>query len=88
MIRIIATVVLLIAAVVVEKTANLAVGQLLLVYLVPYLLISYDVISEAIESFSEGEAFNEDFLMCVATIGALCIGFLPDAETQFPKLCL
>lgn len=85
MIRIIATVVLLIAAVVVEKTANLAVGQLLLVYLVPYLLISYDVISEAIESFSEGEAFNEDFLMCVATIGALCIGFLPDAETQFPE---
>lgn len=85
MIRIIATVVLLIAAVVVEKTANFAVWQLLLVYLVPYLLISYDVIGEAIESFSEGEAFNEDFLMCVATIGALCIGFLPDAETQFPE---
>ncbi len=85
LIRIIATVLLLIAAVVVEKYANLAVWQLLLVYMVPYVLISYDVIGEAIECFSEGEAFNEHFLMCVATIGALCIGFLPDAETQFPE---
>ena len=33
----------------------------------------------------EGDAFNEHFLMSVATIGALCIGFLPGAETQFPE---
>ena len=32
-----------------------------------------------------GDAFNEHFLMSVATIGALCIGFLPGAETQFPE---
>ncbi len=85
LIRIIATVVLLIAAVVVEKTAGLAVWQLFLIYLVPYLLISYDVIGEAVEGIVDGEAFNEDFLMCVATIGALCIGFLPNAESQFPE---
>ena len=76
---------LLAAAVVVEKTANLAVWQLLLVYLVPYLVVGYDVIAEAAEGLLQGEAFNEDFLMCVATIGALCIGFLPDAETEFPE---
>ena len=33
----------------------------------------------------KGEAFNEHFLMSVATIGALCIGFLPGAETEFPE---
>ena len=33
----------------------------------------------------EGEPFNEHFLMSIATIGALCIGFLPGAETQFPE---
>jgi Cd2+/Zn2+-exporting ATPase len=32
-----------------------------------------------------GDAFNEHFLMSVATIGALCIGFLPGAETEFPE---
>lgn len=83
--RVVAASVLLAAAVVVEKTANLAVWQLLLVYLVPYLVVGYDVIAEAAEGMLQGEAFNEDFLMCVATIGALCIGFLPGAETEFPE---
>jgi Cd2+/Zn2+-exporting ATPase len=32
-----------------------------------------------------GDAFNEHFLMSIATIGALCIGFLPGAETEFPE---
>ena len=37
------------------------------------------------EGVLEGDAFNEHFLMSVATLGALCIGFLPGAETQFPE---
>ena len=77
--------VLLIAAVVVEHTTNLLTWQLLLIYLVPYLVVGYEVIAEAAEGLLHGEAFNEDFLMCVATIGALCIGFLPGAETEFPE---
>ena len=32
-----------------------------------------------------GDIFNEHFLMSIATIGALCIGFLPGAETEFPE---
>ncbi len=85
LLRIILTAVLLVAAVVVEKTMELEVWQLLIVYLVPFLLISYDVIGEAIEGIMEGEVFDEDFLMCVATVGALLIGFLPGAETEFPE---
>ena len=84
-IKIAATVVLLIAAVVIEKRFDLSTWQLLLIYLIPYLLIGFDTLKEAAEGLAHGEAFNEDFLMSVATIGALCIGFLPGAETQFPE---
>lgn len=80
-----ATVFLLIGAVVVEHNTSLATWQLLLVYLVPYLLIGHDTLGEALEGIAKGDMFNEDFLMSVATIGALCIGFLPGAETQFPE---
>lgn len=80
-----ATAFLLIAAVIVEHNTSLATWQLLLVYLVPYLLIGHDTLGEALEGIAKGDMFNEDFLMSVATIGALCIGFLPGAETQFPE---
>lgn len=80
-----ATVLLLIGAVVVDHNTSLATWQLLLVYLVPYLLIGHDTLGEALEGIAKGDMFNEDFLMSVATIGALCIGFLPGAETQFPE---
>ena len=73
------------AAVIIEKNSNLPTWQLLLVYLVPYLLIGHDTLKEAVEGVMHGDAFNEHFLMSVATIGALCIGFLPGAETQFPE---
>ncbi len=80
-----ATVFLLIGAVVVEHNTSLVTWQLLLVYLVPYLLIGHDTLGEALEGIAKGDMFNEDFLMSVATIGALCIGFLPGAETQFAE---
>ncbi len=85
LVKIVVTVVLLIAAVLIEKHTALTTWQLLLVYLVPYLLIGFDTLKEAAEGLAHGEAFNEHFLMSVATIGALCIGFLPGAETQFPE---
>lgn len=85
LLRIILTAVLLVGAVIIEKTLNLEVWQLLLVYLVPFLLIGYDTIGEAVEGIMHGEVFDEDFLMCVATVGALLIGFLPGAETEFPE---
>ncbi len=84
-IKIAVTVALLVAAVVIEKRCNLPTWQLLLIYLIPYLLIGFETLKEAAEGLAHGEAFNEDFLMSVATIGALCIGFLPGAETQFPE---
>ena len=79
------TVVLLLIAVLIEKNLHLDTWQLLLVYLVPYLLIGHETLHEALEGILKGDAFNEHFLMSVATIGALCIGFLPGAETEFPE---
>ncbi|MBQ2075651.1 MAG: hypothetical protein II462_06820, partial [Muribaculaceae bacterium] len=71
------TAVLLAVAVFIEKTCNLPTWQLLLIYLVPYLLIGHETLKEAAEVLAHGDAFNEHFLMAIATIGALCIGFLP-----------
>ena len=83
LIRIILTAVLLVGAWLVEHFAALPMWQVLLVYLVPYLVISYDVLGEAVEGIMEGDPFDENFLMSIATIGALLIGFLPNAEPQF-----
>lgn len=83
--RIILSAALLGAAVLVEKRMDLSVWLLLLVYLVPYLIAGYDTLLEAGEKIVKGDFFDEDFLMSIATIGALCIGFLPGAETQFPE---
>ncbi len=83
LIRIILTAVLLVGAWLVEHFAALPIWQVLLVYLVPYLVISYDVLGEAVEGIMEGDPFDENFLMSIATIGALLIGFLPGAEPQF-----
>ncbi len=85
LVRVIATAILLTGAVLIEHTMDLPVWQLLLVYLIPYLLISYDVIAEAWEGLVKGNLCNEDFLMCIATIGALSIGFLPDTDTEFTE---
>lgn len=79
------TTVLLVCAVCIEKFCQLPVWQLLVIYLVPYLLIGFGTLKEAAEGIIGGDLFNEDFLMSVATIGALCIGFLPGAETEFPE---
>lgn len=81
--RLLFAAVLLAGAWSVEKYAGLSMWQVLLVYLVPYLVVGYDVLGEAVEGIMEGDPFDEDFLMALATIGAMLIGFLPGAEPQF-----
>ena len=79
------TIVLLIIAVCIERNFNLATWQMLLVYLIPYLLIGHETLGEAAEGIAKGDMFNEHFLMSVATLGALCIGFFPGSETEFTE---
>ena len=77
--------VLLIAAVILEKKTDWPTWAYLLIYLIPYLIVGWETLKEAGEALVHGKALDENFLMSVATIGALAIGFLPGAETQFPE---
>lgn len=83
--QIVMSALLLVGAVVVEKNCALSVWQLLLIYMVPYLLAGYATLKEAAEGIVRGDLFNENFLMALATVGALCIGFFPGADTEFPE---
>lgn len=83
--RIIVAAVLLVVAVLIVHNVQLPVWQQLLIFLVPYLVAGYDVLGEALEGIMEREPFNEDLLMSIATLGALFIGFLPGAATEFPE---
>jgi len=85
LITIIVGALLLVAAVIIEKTMALPTWQLLLVYMIPYLTVGHDTLKEAVEGLFEGNPMNEHFLMTIATIGALGIGFFPGAETEFPE---
>ena len=76
---------LLVAAVLIEKRTDWPIWAYLLIYLIPYLIVGWDTIKEAVEALLHGEALDENFLMTVATVGALVIGFLPGAQTQFPE---
>ncbi|MBD9027637.1 MAG: cadmium-translocating P-type ATPase [Prevotella sp.] len=83
--QIVLSALLLVGAVVVEKNCALSVWQLLLIYMVPYLLAGYATLKEAAEGIAKGDLFNENFLMALATVGALCIGFFPGADNEFPE---
>ena len=84
-IKIVVATVLLVAAVIIEKKTDWPTWAYLLIYLVPYLVVGWETLKEAAEALVHGEALDENFLMSVATLGALGIGFLPEAETQFPE---
>ena len=83
--RIVCSAVLLVVAYVIEHAFDLQLWQALLLYLLPYAVAGYDVVIEAWESITEGECFNEDLLMTIATVGALLIGFVPNGSPMFDE---
>ena len=82
-VKIIASAILLAAAFCAEKFLELKTWQLLAIYAIPYLIVGWETLREGAEALFEGEGLDEDFLMGVATLGAMAIGFLPGAEPQF-----
>ncbi len=48
-------------------------------YLIPYFVIGWDILWKAVRNISRGQVFDENFLMCVATIGALVLGEYSEA---------
>lgn len=78
--RIIASVILLIAAVLIPSEGILR----FIIFLVPYSLVGWDILWKAIRNIRHGQIFDENFLMCIATIGAL--GLQEYAEAVFVML--
>ena len=85
--RIVVAAVLLVVAVGVEHMGQLAVWQLLLVYLVPYLVAGYDVVGEAIEGLCHGEALDEDVLMTSPRWAHSSSVSCREQKRSFPKRC-
>ena len=81
-IRIVVATILLILAYVVERNVSLQPWALLLIYLPAYWVAGENTLKEAFHSITHGEALDEHFLMTVATLGAIAIGFLPKTDNQ------
>lgn len=85
LLKIITSAALLFCAFMIDRALDLPLWGSLLIYLPAYLVVGGEVIIEAGESIIHGELLGEDFLMSIATTGALLIGFLPDAEPEFAE---
>ena len=83
MLQIFISIILFIIAVLIDKTCELSFWFRFILYIIPYLVSGYDIIIEAFEGLINKEVFDESLLMCIATFGALMIGFLPNAEPEF-----
>ena len=80
---------LFVAAVIIVALATPALDSLqatlpypllsLIIFLVPYLVLGWPVLKKAARNIAAGHVFDENFLMCVATIGALCLAEFPEA---------
>ena len=49
------------------------------VHVVPYLIVGYDVLRKAVRNICHGQVFDENFLMCLATVGAIAVQEYPEA---------
>ena len=74
LIRIIASAVLLAVAIILDKTISINKYLMAAIYLVPYFVIGYDILRKAVLGIFHGQVFDENFLMAVATVGAVGLG--------------
>jgi Cd2+/Zn2+-exporting ATPase len=88
LVKLLVAAVLLLVALFLEHTCALTMWQRLLLYLIPYLVVGAEVIAEAFEGLTQKNPFDENFLMVVATVGALAIGFLPGGTPEFAEAVL
>lgn len=74
LLRIIISAVFLVAVKVLTSFAELNRLAELLLYFIPYLVIGYDILKKAVKGIFKGQVFDENFLMAVATVGAMALG--------------
>ena len=73
LVRIIVALVLLAGVILLDKLAMLPQWAMIVLYLVPYFVIGYDILWKALKGIKNRQVFDENFLMAVATVGALCL---------------
>lgn len=73
LVRIIVALVLLAGVILLDKLALLPQWTMIVLYLVPYFVIGYDILWKALKGIKNRQVFDENFLMAVATVGALCL---------------
>ncbi len=73
LIRIIVAAVLMIVLGLVSHFANINEYVLFALYMVPYLVVGYDVLWKAVKGIGRGQVFDENFLMAIATVGAIIL---------------
>ena len=80
LVRILAATLLLVLAAVLSPLVPSALWYLqLALFLIPYGIVGWDVIRKAAVNLAHGQWMDENFLMCIATVGALCISEYPEA---------
>lgn len=72
--RIIVSLILLVAMSILDALVDLPWIVQLALYMVPYLVIGYDILKKAGKGILNRQVFDENFLMAVATVGAVCLG--------------
>ena len=74
LIRIIVSFVLIVVISILCKLVDINKYIQLVMYMVPYLIIGYDILKKAFKGIIHGQVFDENFLMAVATVGAVALG--------------
>lgn len=72
--RIILSLILIIAIQIIDSNIKINNLILIILYLITYLVIGYDILKKAIKGIINGQVFDENFLMAVATVGAMILG--------------
>ena len=95
--RIVVALLLLIAVSILDALVEMPWILRLALYLVPYLVIGYDILQKAFKGIRNKQVFDENFLMAVATVGAILLGdyseqtpdlgYYPDYNEGLIKLC-
>ena len=73
-VRIVISAILVAAVIVLNRFIELNTYVLPVLYLIPYFIIGYDILKKAVKGLFKGQIFDENFLMAIATVGAVCLG--------------
>ncbi len=72
--RIVISIVLLIGVVITSRMATIPEYAKAILFLIPYFVIGYDILKKALLGIKNGQIFDENFLMAIATVGAFALG--------------